>query len=141
MLGRTIDSLAARRHRAHHWDPRDPRYLFIPLPVLVPLLAIWGLLTFLVASNTRTAATGMVVGVGLLFAYEWTHHLIHSTYLPRAAIHRRIWRNHRLHHFKNERFWFGITSQVADRVLRTNPAKEAVETSPTARTLGLEVAV
>ena len=49
-------------------------------------------------------------------------------------------RNHRLHHFKNEHYWFGVTMLGADRLLRTAPQAEDVERSPTARTLGVEMA-
>jgi sterol desaturase/sphingolipid hydroxylase (fatty acid hydroxylase superfamily) len=76
----------------------------------------------------------------MLFAYEWTHYLIHTSYRPKRRFYRYIWRAHRLHHFKNEHYWFGVTVHLADHVLRTFPAKEAVETSPTARTLGVEQA-
>ena len=38
--------------------------------------------------------------------YEWCHYLIHTDYKPKTAVYRAIWRNHRLHHFKNEHYWF-----------------------------------
>ncbi|MDX2168661.1 MAG: fatty acid hydroxylase family protein, partial [Deltaproteobacteria bacterium] len=50
--------------------------------------------------------------------------------------YQRLWRNHRLHHFKNEHYWFGVTMLSGDRLLRTAPAVKDVETSPTARNLG-----
>ena len=74
----------------------------------------------------------------VLFGYEWTHFLIHSQHVPRSPIFRAIWRNHILHHYKNEQYWFGVTNPLADYALRTNPAKEAVPSSPTARTLGVD---
>jgi sterol desaturase/sphingolipid hydroxylase (fatty acid hydroxylase superfamily) len=73
-----------------------------------------------------------------LFGYEWSPFLIHSTYVPRSAGFRAVWRAHILHHYKNEQYWFGVTNPVADYVLRTRPAKDAVPTSPTARTLGVD---
>ena len=69
------------------------------------------------------------------FVYEWLHYLIHSEYKPRTAPYRALWRHHRLHHYKNEQYWFGVTSTAADRALRTAPAPNEVETSPTARDL------
>lgn len=36
--GRTVDPLLAREHRAHHADPRDPRLVFVPMPVVRALL-------------------------------------------------------------------------------------------------------
>jgi hypothetical protein len=54
----------------------------------------------------------------------------------RARCYQRLVKNHRRHHFKNERYWFGVTMLGGDRLLGTAPAAEAVATSPTARSLG-----
>ena len=51
-----------------------------------------------------------------------------------------MWRAHRLHHFRNEHYWFGVTMHLADHVLSTYPGKLDVELSPTARTLGVDAA-
>ena len=74
----------------------------------------------------------------MLLTYEWTHHLIHSSYRPRHRYYRSIWRAHRLHHYRNEHYWFGVTVNLADHVLRTFPARDEVPLSPTARSLGTE---
>ena len=85
------------------------------------------------------------LGLGLTFlmtvatlglCYEWTHFLIHTDYKPRHALYRAIWRNHRHHHYKNEHYWFTVTSSgTADRLLGTHPDPATVPTSPTARHL------
>ena len=68
--------------------------------------------------------------------YEWTHYLVHTDYKAKHALYRTIWRNHRLHHFKNEHYWYAVTSPgIADRVLGTYPDPQTVPTSPTARNL------
>jgi Fatty acid hydroxylase superfamily len=73
-----------------------------------------------------------VLGLG----YEWTHYLIHSDYKPKTRVYRAVLRHHRLHHFKNEHYWFTVTSWgTADRVLRTSPDPATVATSPTAKNL------
>jgi hypothetical protein len=44
--------------------------------------------------------------------------------------------NHRQHHYKNEHYWFTVTSAgTADRVLGTHPDAGAVASSPTAKNL------
>ena len=61
---------------------------------------------------------------------------IHTNYKPKTRAYRAIWRNHRNHHFKNEHYWFAVTSAgTADIVLRTNPDPATVENSPTAKNL------
>jgi hypothetical protein len=138
--GRRVDPLVARKHRQHHQDPRDPELIFVPRPVLgfaLPAAVIgWGL----GERRIRPALTGIATSYSMLTAYEWTHFLIHSTYRPRHAPYRALWRSHRLHHYRNENYWFGVTTHFGDRVLRTNPARDDVPVSATARTLGVEPA-
>ena len=132
----TIDPLLAREHRRHHIDPRDIPVVFIP----------WKALTWVIALVIAVALLGFPrLGLGLTFltlvgvlglCYEWCHYLIHSDYKPRTRFYRAIWRNHRAHHFKNENYWFTVTSSgTADRVLGTYPDAASVETSPTAKNL------
>ncbi len=47
-----------------------------------------------------------------------------------------MWRNHRLHHYKNEHYWFTVTTAgTADRLFGTYPDPETVPTSATAKNL------
>jgi Fatty acid hydroxylase superfamily len=133
----TIDPLLSREHRAHHRDPRDIPLIFIPWKSLVswalPLTVAVGLLAF---PRLGMGLTFLVCIATLTLAYEWTHYLIHSDYKPKSRLYRAIWRNHRHHHFKNEHYWFTVTSSgTADRVLGTYPDPGAVENSPTAKDL------
>lgn len=67
--------------------------------------------------------------------YEWTHYLCHSSWRPRSAFYRELWKLHRLHHFKNENYWMGVTMHAGDRLMGTLPEVGDVETSPTCRNL------
>jgi sterol desaturase/sphingolipid hydroxylase (fatty acid hydroxylase superfamily) len=83
--------------------------------------------------------TYLLVVAALGLGYEWTHFLIHSDYRPKSRLYKAIWRNHRLHHYKNEHYWFTVTtSGTADRILGTYPDPTTVETSPTAKNLHAE---
>lgn len=141
VLGRDIDPLLSRKHRAHHSDPRKVEWIFVPMPVLTRSVPIILLIYVLVLPTVQLGLTASVTGLGILLTYEWTHYLIHSRYQPRSRLYRYIWRAHRLHHYKNENYWFGVTVHAADHVLGTFPAKDDVETSPTCRTLGVETSV
>ncbi|WP_084529619.1 sterol desaturase family protein [Nocardia crassostreae] len=131
-----VDSLLARKHREHHTDPRAIPLIFIPWQIflwLLPALAAIGLLAFPRPAMGLTFL--MVLGV-LGLNYEWTHYLIHTDYKPKTKLFKAVWRNHRLHHFKNEHYWFTVTtSGTADRVLRTYPDSNTVESSPTVKAL------
>lgn len=134
--GFTLDSRLARCHRAHHADPKNVPLIFIPwqtLSVVIPVLTIAAFLAFPRPGLALTFLMTMSV-IGL--AYEWTHYLIHSNYRPQSRIYRALWRNHRNHHFKNEHYWFTVTTAgTADRILGTYPDPRSVETSPTAKNL------
>lgn len=136
VAGVTVDSQLARDHRRHHADPRDVPLVFIPWQSLVVVaigyngIALWAFprlgqaLTFMFS----VAIVGMV--------YEWSHYLIHSDYKPKTQLYKAIWRNHRLHHYKNEHYWFSVTSSgTSDRLFGTHPDPATVATSPTAKNL------
>ncbi len=132
----TIDPLLSRKHRAHHADPRDVPLVFIPWRVLVWLLPVVTAIGLFAFPRLGVGLTYLVGVAALGLGYEWTHYLIHSDYRPKSRPYRAIWRNHRLHHYKNEHYWFTVTtSGTADRVLRTAPDPATVDTSPTVRAL------
>jgi len=137
VFGRYFDPYVARSHRRHHQAPKDPRFIFIAMPA-IKLYAVLDAVLLVLAWQTRPSiATGVAVANMLALLYEWTHWLIHSDYQPRSRLYRGLWRAHRLHHFRNENYWYGVTGHLGDRVLRTYPRKEDVPLSPTATTLGV----
>lgn len=140
VLGRTFDFPVPRSHRAHHRDPWNIDILFIPSHVFlyaIPLqLALWiGL-----APTLPLAFTGLATFYALTLHYEWVHYMVHTRYRPTWWLYDRLWRNHRLHHCKNEHYWYGVTMLSGDRLLHTAPALDEVPTSATCRTLGMEEA-
>jgi hypothetical protein len=136
-LGRTLDFAVPRKHRAHHADPTDPSLVFIPLHSYLYTLPGVALLWWLATPDAALALTGIAGHLTLALHYEWVHFLVHTRWRPRWRPYRALWRNHRLHHYKNEHYWFGVTRLGADRWLGTQPARGAVPTSPTCRTLGV----
>jgi sterol desaturase/sphingolipid hydroxylase (fatty acid hydroxylase superfamily) len=141
----TIDLPTARMHRWHHREPTLLEAVLIPGSLiagfLVPVFLVMWLLSWpwalLGASHLGVWLTLLIVSVLLTATYEWSHFLIHTPYRPRTRYYRTIWRSHRLHHFKNEHYWFGVSSDAADRVLGTNPDHRSVPKSETVKTLGV----
>ncbi len=146
LRGREIELATARAHRIHHENPRSLDLInFSPGEALAILLlavpAAAAIASGVVALAGRPVGAGPLVtmlltGYVMVAAYEWTHFLIHTAYRPRSGYYRSIWRNHRLHHYKNEHFWHGITNTLSDRMLGTYRDQADVPRSPTARTLG-----
>jgi sterol desaturase/sphingolipid hydroxylase (fatty acid hydroxylase superfamily) len=144
VLGRRVDVITAREHRAHHERPGVlagvliPVYgvlAFLPMIALVDWAMSFPIALVLGGPRLAYATTGVLTGFTILASYEWIHFLIHTPYRPKRRYFKAIWRNHRLHHFKNERYWFGVTSTVGDRVIGTLPDQRTVSRSPTARSL------
>jgi len=143
--GRQVETVAARAHRAHHGDPNDLDMVllywwqaaFLMLVAVPFTIGVGALIITLAAGPVPLGAllSAGIAGYCMVFVYEWTHFLIHTSYVPHTSAYRTIWRNHRLHHFKNEHFWHGITNNLSDRVLGTNPDQREVRKSETARTL------
>jgi sterol desaturase/sphingolipid hydroxylase (fatty acid hydroxylase superfamily) len=131
-----VDSLLARKHRAHHADPRAIPLVFIPWQVELWLFPAYVGIAWLVMPTTSSMFTLLVSLYALMGSYEWTHYLLHSDYRPRSRWYRSVWRNHRLHHYKNEHYWFTVTTAAtADRLFGTYPDPATVPTSPTVRDL------
>ncbi len=147
VFGRRVELYGSVQHRNHHLAPSDlNRVLLKPLEIVsfvVQIAIVIGLLTLAIYGPLGwavlpAALTGIVFAFLGLFRYEWSHFLIHTPYVPRSRWYRTIWRNHRLHHFKHEGYWMGVSSNLGDRLLGTDPDQRAVPKSPTARTLGVE---
>ena len=146
------DSFQARKfaagvsHRKHHLDPPELEYLLLSgsdAAVFTVMLAIssvaWALpLLWITGLDVFPAVLTAVAAAHLGLAnYEWTHLLVHTRYRPKTPFGARLTRNHRLHHFRNEDYWLGVTSNLGDRILGTLPkTKTDVALSDTARTLG-----
>lgn len=132
-------------HREHHLDPPDIDWLMlrgvdagvfviafgaVTAAWTLPMLALTG---SALAGPFLTAWT--LAALGLLH-YEWVHLLVHTPYRCRTRYYARLARNHRRHHYRNERYWLGVTTNSGDRLLRTYPADPSdVDLSDTARTL------
>jgi hypothetical protein len=131
-LSDAFDRAAGLAHRLHHQDPYDLRWQFIH-----PRVTIGGLVfdaAVVAVFRNPAAVTAVMTAVLLTTTYEWVHFLIHTDVPAKRAPYKQLHRAHRLHHYRNEGYWLGVTNHLADRVLRTYPAKDAVPVSPTAVT-------
>jgi sterol desaturase/sphingolipid hydroxylase (fatty acid hydroxylase superfamily) len=110
--------------------------VFIPWQTLPWLLAAFTAVGLLLFPRLALGLTFLVTVGALGLCYEWTHYLIHSDYRPRSRLYRAVWRNHRLHHYRNEHYWFTVTtSGTADRILGTYADPQTIAPSPTAKAL------
>ena len=132
----TVDSILARKHRLHHADPRDIPLVFIPWQALLWIVPVTVAISVLAFGRLGLGLTYLVAISAAGLSYEWVHFLVHTDYRPVTRVYRAVWNNHRLHHYKNEHYWFTVTSSgTADRLFGTYPDPASVPRSKTARNL------
>jgi fatty acid hydroxylase family protein len=146
--GRPVEIRPAKNHREHHGTPNRIDMLLLG-PAELAQLMLGSTLIVIVAGAALLAipfgwpplgplVSAAATGYCCIFIYEWSHFLIHTAYVPQRGPYRAVWRNHRLHHFKNEHFWHGITNNLSDKIMGTDPDQRTVRKSDTARTLGVD---
>ncbi len=135
--GMTIDPGFARVHREHHAKPWHDVLVFVPTPYVILGFIVASAIFYLVLP-TPLALTALAAYCVMGVLYEWTHYLVHTRYKPKSKFFKELWRNHRLHHFKNENYWYGLSVTWVDGVLGTAPDHSQVEKSETVRMQHLE---
>ncbi len=86
-------------HGNHHHFPRDKERLFMPpVPSLIISSTLFFLMWLTMGTNVFMFFPGFILG------FKWM---------------KPLWRNHHLHHYKDEHKGFGVSSTIWDRVFGT----------------------
>ncbi|RBL89819.1 sterol desaturase family protein [Chitinophaga flava] len=115
------DSPAVKRvvytlHGNHHEYPRDKQRLFMPpVPSVLIATVVFTVFYIFLKNNAFMFFPGFVSGYLL---YGSMHYAIHA-WAPPFKWMKPLWRNHHLHHYKNDELGFGVSSTLWDRVFRT----------------------
>ncbi|MGH8454701.1 MAG: sterol desaturase family protein [Nevskiales bacterium] len=136
IFGKRVDFLLPQTHRSHHADPWNLQHVFIPLHIYVGALPVYGLLAWW-GWHEPLVLTFITAHLLLATHYEWVHFLAHIPWCPNLSHYQTRVREHRLHHFRNENYWWGVSMGSADRWFGTAPDPEKVGRSGTHSTLGL----
>jgi sterol desaturase/sphingolipid hydroxylase (fatty acid hydroxylase superfamily) len=103
-------------HGNHHEYPRDRERLFMPpVPSLILASAIFAITYLIMGWNVAAFFPGFVFGY---LMYGSMHYAIHAWNPPYKWM-KPLWRNHHLHHYKDEHKGFGVSSTVWDHVFGT----------------------
>lgn len=135
IFGRTLDLKVGRTHRAHHANPSDLSDITINkevFPTVVPLLI--GLAYWLFPS-LELATGALATYFALALHYEFCHFVGHTTWCPPIEYYRRRQRMHRLHHYRDEKLWWGVSTGLGDLLLGTAPDLKTVQKSPTVQNI------
>lgn len=131
LFGKTVDLNVGRTHRAHHANPSDLSDITVNkevFPTVVPLLF---LLAYGLMPSIELATGALAAFFALSLHYEFCHFIGHTTWCPPINYYRRRQRMHRLHHYRDERLWWGVSTGLGDVLLGTAPDMKSVEKSPT----------
>lgn len=103
-------------HGNHHHFPRDKERLFMPpIPSLIIASAIFGLMYLAMAHYAFLFFPGFILGY---LIYGSMHYAIHA-WNPPFKWMKPLWRNHHLHHYKDEEHGYGVSTTLWDRVFGT----------------------
>lgn len=103
-------------HGNHHHYPRDKDRLFMPpLPSIVLTTTIFGIMYLLMGKHAYSFFPGFILGYLL---YASMHYAIHA-WNPPFKWMKPLWRNHHLHHYKDDGKGFGVSSTFWDHVFGT----------------------
>lgn len=103
-------------HGNHHHFPRDRERLFMPpVPSLIIASVIFLIMYFIMDKSVFMFFPGFILGYLL---YGTMHYAIHA-WNPPVKWMKPLWRNHHLHHYKNDHKGFGVSTTIWDRVFGT----------------------
>jgi sterol desaturase/sphingolipid hydroxylase (fatty acid hydroxylase superfamily) len=103
-------------HGNHHHYPRDKQRLFMPpVPSIIIASAIFGLTYLAMRQHAFMFFPGFIFGY---LMYGTMHYAIHA-WNPPFKWMKGLWRNHHLHHYKNEHNGYGVSSTIWDHVFGT----------------------
>lgn len=108
-------------HGNHHEFPRDKQRLFMPpVPSLILASAIFSLQYFMATLfNGQSYVFAFFPGFMLGYLiYGSMHYAIHA-FNPPFKWMKPLWRNHHLHHYKEQEKGFGVSSTLWDHVFST----------------------
>lgn len=71
----------------------------------------------------------------MLLIYEWKHYVAHRPIKPITKFGVWVKKLHLLHHFKNENYWYGVSTPFVDILFGTLKDEKKVQTSKTVRDL------
>lgn len=103
-------------HGNHHEYPRDKERLFMPpVPSLIITTVLFTIYYLVMGNYALFFFPGFVLGY---LMYGTMHYAIHAWNPPYKWM-KPLWRNHHLHHYKNDHQGFGVSSTIWDHVFGT----------------------
>ena len=120
-------------HEGHHVYPQDKKLVFAPFTIGLLVPVGFFVLFYLFNKNINEGLWGAFITLSYYVYYEWIHLAHTDKYVPLTSFGKVLRNNHRWHHFKNENFWWGVTTVLGDKFLNTNPDPRDIKKSSSVR--------
>ena len=105
-------------HGVHHEYPKDKERLAMPPIISITLAFVLLGLTYLLMNKYAFAfLPGFVLGYA---GYLFVHYITHAYPPPKNAF-KQLWINHGIHHYRDGKKAFGVSSPLWDYVFGTMP--------------------
>lgn len=112
----SMQKFAYIMHGNHHHYPKDKTRLFMPpVPSLIIAGALLGIQYLVLGKYAFAFYPGFMLG---WLMYASMHYLIHAIEPPFKFL-QPLWRNHHLHHYRNDNLGFGVSNTIWDKVFGT----------------------
>jgi len=112
----SMQKFAYIMHGNHHHYPKDRTRLFMPpVPSLIIASTLLGIQYLLLGKYAFAFYPGFILG---WLMYASMHYLIHAIEPPFKFL-QPIWRNHHLHHYRNDNLGFGVSNTIWDKIFGT----------------------
>jgi sterol desaturase/sphingolipid hydroxylase (fatty acid hydroxylase superfamily) len=103
-------------HGNHHHYPRDKQRLLMPaIPSIILASLIFSFQYLVMGDLAFMFFPGFILGY---LIYGSMHYAIHA-WNPPFKFMKPLWRNHHLHHYKDQHRGFGVSTTIWDRVFGT----------------------
>jgi sterol desaturase/sphingolipid hydroxylase (fatty acid hydroxylase superfamily) len=112
-------------HAKHHEHPEDFEHLFSPLWYDM-LIYVFYFMVLMALLGDLSLAMAVIAGTSLYqLYYQWMHFLAHRPITPLTRWGKWMKKKHLLHHYLDERSWYGVSHPFLDYLAGTNRPKDA----------------
>ena len=120
ITSKTKEKIQYNFHGVHHEFPKDKSRLAMPIPVSMALcVTLFSFFWLLMSENTYGFLPGVLSGYA---TYLFVHYMVHA-YAPPKGLFNSLWVNHAIHHYKDDKVVYGVSSQLWDYIFGTMPKK------------------
>jgi sterol desaturase/sphingolipid hydroxylase (fatty acid hydroxylase superfamily) len=127
--------LIKRLHYDHHKKPNDLKLLFLPIWYSAPSLFALSLIFYFISGSMPDTLSFSAGVLTMFFVYEWKHYVAHRPLKPKTKFGKWLKKTHVLHHYKNENYWYGVSTPFVDALFGTLKDEKDVDSSETVKDL------